>query len=309
MRAQVLSSPRGNGVARALFSGGVGLLVGGMWLVHRLPLPVLSRIGSGLGSLLFLLARERRAVCEINLERCFPDMDPARRSRLAREHFRVLTRALLERGLLWWAPRARLLRLVRVEGREHLDAARKGPVIVLAPHFVALDAGGTRLGCDLELAALYARQKSALMDRMLRRGRSRFLPSRLISRQEGIRPAVTALREGLPLYYLPDQDYGPRDSIFVPFFGVPAATITGLARLARVAGASVVPCVSRMLPGGAGYVTRFYPAWRDFPSGDVGADTRRMNAFIEERVLEMPEQYNWAHKRFKTRPQGEARWY
>ena len=105
------------------------------------------------------------------------------------------------------------------------------------------------------------------------------------------------------------MDFGPRDAIFVPFFGVPAATITGLSRLARVAGASVVPCITRMLPGGAGYELRCYPAWDNYPSDDVAADTRRMNAYIEERVLEMPEQYLWAHKRFKTRPAGEMKWY
>ena len=131
----------------------------------------------------------------------------------------------------------------------------------------------------------------------------------LFSRQEGIRPIVRTLREGLPFYYLPDMDFGERDSIFVPFFGVSAATITGLSRLASVAGAVVVPAVTRQLPGAGGYVFRFYPAWTDFPGASVEEDTRRMNAFIEERVLEMPEQYFWLHKRFKTRPAGEPRFY
>ena len=110
-------------------------------------------------------------------------------------------------------------------------------------------------------------------------------------------------------FYLPDMDLGPRDSLFVPFFGVPTATVTGLSRLARMTGARVVPCITRQLPGAAGYVTRFYPAWEDFPGPGVEADTRRMNAFIEERAREMPEQYYWLHKRFKTRPPGEPRFY
>ena len=147
------------------------------------------------------------------------------------------------------------------------------------------------------------------MNRVLLAGRTRFGSQRLFSRQEGVRPALAALKEGLPFYYLPDQDYGPRDAIFVPFFGVPAATITGLSRLAMLAGAAVVPCVTRMLPDGEGYELACYPAWEDFPTEDAAADTRRMNAFIEERVREMPEQYLWTHKRFKTRPAGEARWY
>ena len=124
-----------------------------------------------------------------------------------------------------------------------------------------------------------------------------------------MRGVVKAVREGTPFYYLPDMDFGARDSIFVPFFGIPAATITGVSRLARLAHARVVPAVTRQLPGGEGYVLTFYPAWENFPSDDVVADTRRVNAFIEERVLEMPEQYYWLHKRFKTRPAGEPRFY
>jgi len=117
------------------------------------------------------------------------------------------------------------------------------------------------------------------------------------------------MREGRPLYYLPDQDYGPRDAIFVPFFGVPAATIPGLSRIARVARARVLPCVTRMRPGGAGYVLRIEPAWDNFPTDDLVADTRRMNAYIEQCIADMPEQYNWMHRRFKTRPAGEAGFY
>jgi KDO2-lipid IV(A) lauroyltransferase len=126
----------------------------------------------------------------------------------------------------------------------------------------------------------------------------------LFSRHHGVRSVVKAIRRGLPFYYLPDMDFGPRDSVFVPFFGVPTATITGLSRMARIARARVVPVVTRQLPGGRGYVVRFYPAWSDFPTGNDEADARRMNAFIEERVLEIPEQYHWLHKRFKTRQPG-----
>jgi KDO2-lipid IV(A) lauroyltransferase len=118
-----------------------------------------------------------------------------------------------------------------------------------------------------------------------------------------------AIKAGYPFYYLPDMDFGARDSIFVSFFEATAATITGLSRLARLTGARVVPLVTTQLPGTDGYVMQFYPAWDDFPSDDIVADTRRMNAFIEARILEMPEQYYWVHKRFKTRPAGEASVY
>jgi KDO2-lipid IV(A) lauroyltransferase len=280
-----------------------------MWLLHFLPLCVLSRIGQAFGMALYLLAAGRRRVCLINLERCFPQLGAAQRAQLARAHFRAQGRAILERSLLWWAPRRRIMRLVRIAGREHVEAERGKPLIILVPHFVGLDAGGTRIACEYDWSAIYARQKSRLMTAMLVKGRTRFGKQRLFSRQDGIRAAIASLREGVPLYYLPDQDYGPRDTIFVPFFGVPAATITGLSRLAALVGARVVPCVTRILAGGRGYEVRFYPAWEHFPSHDVQADARRMNAFVEERVHEMPEQYNWSHKRFKTRPAGEPKWY
>ena len=289
-----------------LARAGLGL----MWLLHGLPLALLSGIGSVLGSVLFLLARERRRVCLTNLSRCFPEMDETARRYLARRHFQALARSLLERAILWWSSRQRIERLVQIEGREHLEAARgAGPVILFAPHFVGLDAGWTRLTCAMDLASVYSNQKSAVMSQALLRGRTRFGVQRLFSRQDGIRPALAALRDGIPFYYLPDMDYGARDAIFTPFFGVPAATITGLSRLAKLAGARVVPCVTQLLPGGAGYVLRCHPTWDNYPTDDVEADTRRMNAFIEQRVREVPEQYLWTHKRFKTRPAGEDKWY
>jgi KDO2-lipid IV(A) lauroyltransferase len=177
----------------------------------------------------------------------------------------------------------------------------------MVPHFVGLDAGAIRLACEANCTAMYARQKNSRFDEFLQRGRARFGDQRIYSRQDGIRPILARMREGRPLYYLPDQDYGARDAIFVPFFGVPTATVTALPRLARLAGASVVPVVTRQLADG--YEVIVYPPWDNYPTGDVEADVRRMNAFIEERVREMPEQYFWAHKRFKTRPPGEPNPY
>jgi len=285
-----------------------------MWLLRLLPGALLAAIGSAFGMLLYALARERRTVCHINLERCFPDMSAAEREAIARGHFACFARSLLDRGVLWWSSRDTVMNRITVVGMQHLRAAQaEGPVILFAPHFVGLDAGWTRLTCELDLASVYANQKSRVMSDALYDGRMRFGRQQLFSRQEGIRPALAALKAGVPFYYLPDMDYGPRDALFVPFFAVPAATITGLARLARLAGhgemaARVVPCVTRMLPGGR-YELRCHPAWDNYPGQDIEADTRRMNEFIEQRVLEMPEQYLWTHKRFKTRPPGEAKWY
>jgi len=286
------------------------LLVGLIWLIHFLPLGLQAAIGSALGGAMFWLVPSRRRVTRINLAKCFPHMDPAARERLARAHFRAFVRSFVERGLLWWAPRERIERLIRVEGLEHLRALGGAPAILFVPHFVGLDAAATRLGCEVSMVGIYARQKDPLLNRLLRQGRERFGNQRPVSRGEGVRTAIQAMvREHRPFFYLPDLDHGPRSAVFVPFFGVPAATVPGLSRIAKMAGAKVLPCVTRLLPGGAGYVVRIEPPWEDFPTADVVADTRRMNAYIEKVAEEIPEQYLWSHRRFKTRPPGEAPFY
>jgi KDO2-lipid IV(A) lauroyltransferase len=280
-----------------------------VWLLHFLPLDVLAKLGEWIGMLLFVLGHERREVARTNLKLCFPYWSEDKRETILRRHFRAFGRNLLEHGILWWSSRERIKKLVRIEGLEHWQAVKDKPVIWLAPHFVGLDMGGSRIHSEFPGVSMYSQQKHSLVNALLLHGRTRFGTSILVSRHEGIRPVIKALRDGVPLYYLPDMDYGPRESLFVPFFGVPAATIPTLSRLVRITGAKVVPCVTRQLPSGMGYVLKFYPAWEDFPGDTVEADTRRMNAFIEERVLEMPEQYFWLHKRFKTRPPGEPKPY
>ncbi len=277
-----------------------------IWLLHFLPLPLLARIGEGFGWLLYVLGRERRRVARVNLRLCFPGLPEGERERRVQAAFRNFGRSLLERGLAWWASPARLKRLVRVEGMEHLAALDGRPVILLAPHFVGLDMGWTRLTLERPLASMYSHQKDPLFDRRMLAGRSRFHAPVLVSRQEGLRPVLRAMKDGRPFYYLPDLDYGPKDALFVPFFGVPAATVTALPRLAALAGAVVVPCVTRMEPGGRGYTVTVHPSWETYPTDDLAADVRRMNAFIESQVEILPDQYFWLHKRFKTRPAGEA---
>jgi len=280
-----------------------------MWLLRLLPLPVLAAIGNGFGTVLYAFGRERRRVCLINLTCCLPQLSERERDALARRHFQAFARTFLERAILWWGSPARIRQLVRIEGMEHFEAVRGGPLILLAPHFVGLDMGGARLTLECDMVTIYARQKNEVFSAALFAGRRRFGQQTQLSRQDGVRPALRAMQAGRPFYYLPDMDYGQRDTIFVPFFGVSAATITGVSRLARIAGARVLPCITRMLPGGAGYVVRFHPAWENYPGASIEADTQRMNAFVEERVREMPEQYLWVHRRFKTRPPGEAPWY
>jgi KDO2-lipid IV(A) lauroyltransferase len=280
-----------------------------LWLIHFLPFRVIVAIGSGLGSLFYLLAAERRRVGIINLKLCFPGMNEEAREKLVRDHFKMFGRGLIERCILWWSRAERINRLIRVEGVEHFDAVKDKPAILLTPHFVGMDAGGQWIAQQTDTVCMYANQKNMYLTELLLKKRARFRDQRLYSRQQGLRPILKGMREGKPFIYPPDQDQGVKDGAFIPFFGVPAATMTSVPRIAQMTGAKVVPSITRMLPGGEGYVLTFYPAWENYPSGDDIADARRMNEFIEERVREMPEQYFWLHKRFKTRPEGEAKFY
>lgn len=283
------------------------LFLGLMWVLHWLPLPVLARLGEGLGLLLYLAIPERRHVTKVNLGLCFPQLGEAEKSALARRHLMAFGRSFLELGLWWHASPARIRRLVRLEGGEKLAHYKDKPVMLLVPHFVGIDAGWIRLALEHGLVAIYTRQKNRVFEAAMNGGRLRFRNCDLASRQEGTKKALKAMKEGRFFHYSPDMDYGPKESIFVPFFGVPTATITGLARLAKVTRATVIPVVTRMEDGG--YVCRVGEPLDGFPSGDDAADATRMNALIEAEVLRSPEQYYWLHKRFKTRPPGEARVY
>ena len=280
-----------------------------LWLLHPLPLVVQAWLGNAVGLLLYLLAAERRNVATVNLRLCFPDMAEAERRRLVRRNFMAFGRSFIERGILWWSSAERIKKLVRVEGLEHFRAAEGKPLILLTAHFVGLDIAGNWLTLHTNVVTVYSKQKNPYMDRFMLEKRKRFGQQRLYSRQEGLRAAIKSIREGYPFIYFTDQDFAAKEALFIPFFGVPASTLTTIPRLVEMTGAKVVPCIPRMLPGGQGYEIRFYPAWENYPSGDIVADTRRMNEFIEQRVLEMPEQYFWPHKRFKTRPKGEERFY
>lgn len=288
---------------------GIWLGVGLLWLLHWLPLPLLAALGNGLGWLLAMRPGKRKRVVATNLALCFPEVAEATRRRWLRQTFQASMRAALEYGVLWWGSAARLRRLVRIDNPEAARGDGKRPVIWLAPHFVGLDMGGVRLTLDHAMASMYAPAKDPVSDKFIRRGRTRFSDIVLISRNEGLKSTLTAIKSGRPFYYLPDQDHGRHNAVFVPFFGVQAATVSALPRLARLTNAQVVPVVTRQLPWGRGYAVRFYPPWDNYPSGDLDADVARMNAFIEARVRELPAQYLWLHRRFKTRPSGERSVY
>lgn len=286
-------------------------LIALMWLLHWLPLPILGRLGEALGSLLFIIMKPRRHITLTNLRLCFPDKTEAERETLARRHFQAYVRSALERGILWWASEARLKRLIKVEPRVPVEVIKSGPTILLCPHFVCLEIPGIALvlNSDLSICTIYSKQQNEVVDQALLKGRSRFRPVTLLSREKGVKPIIRAMRDGLPFIMLPDMDFGLRDAEFVPFFGVPAATLTATARIAAATHANVVPMITTFLPNYKGWKTTFYPAWENYPGDDIVEATRRMNAFIEERVLEAPAEYFWAHKRFKTHPPGTPNVY
>lgn len=285
------------------------VVIGLLWLLHWLPLPVIGRLGKALGTVLFYGMKTRRHITLTNLRLCFPEKTDAERRAIAREHFQLFARSALERSVLWWASEARLRRLIVVEPAIPMAAFRAGPVVLLCPHFVGLDVAALRITMEQSGSTIYVPQKNVAFDEMLRRGRGRFKPVKLFARRDGIKPILRALRGGLPFFMLPDMDFGLHDAAFVPFFGVSAATLTALPRLVAVSGAKVIPVIPTYLPDYRGWKITFYPAWENYPGDDMIAATRRMNAFIEDRIRERPAEYFWTHRRFKTRPEGEPSVY
>ena len=275
-----------------------------LWLLHWLPLPILGRLGEAVGSLLFVIMTPRRRITLTNLRLCLPELSPPQQRRIARQHFQAYARSIVERGVLWWAPEARLRRLIVVEAAAVLEAGLDKPMILLCPHFVCLDVAGVAVTLDHSACSIYTRQQNKAFDAALRRGRERFHPVRLFARADGVKPVIRAMREGIPFFMLPDMDFGAKDAAFVPFFGIPAATLTATARIAAATGAAVVPVIATYLPHYRGWRVRFHPRWENYPGPDMVAATRRMNAFIEQQVREAPAEYLWTHKRFKTRPPG-----
>ncbi|MFM2054430.1 MAG: hypothetical protein RL456_2467 [Pseudomonadota bacterium] len=290
---------------------GARAVLGLLWLLHWLPMGVQHRLGLGLGALLWRFGRSRRRIALRNLALCLPEKTPAEREAIARAHFGWLGRSLLERGMLWYASRERLARLIEVEGDVRLAERSARPVMWLVPHFLALDAVGVGLllNQDRHAGSIYQAQSNPVFDAAMRRGRLRFGGVQIYARHEGARALMRAIRQGDAFFNLPDMDFGARDAAFVPFFGVPAATLLAPSRMARALDMVVQPVVGEMLPGGQGWRLRVLDPWPDFPTDDPVADAARMNRWIEQEVRRLPEQYLWVHKRFKTRPPGEPGLY
>ena len=287
------------------------LVLGFLWLLSWLPLALQAAVGRGLGRLLWMLAGSRRRIALRNLELTMPEKSPEERRAIARENFQWIARSILERGLLWYASPERLRRLIHVEGDVGFAERSPGAVMWLAPHFVALDVAGqsTQLFQNRAVGSIYQRQSIPVFDEAIRKGRLRFANGQVFSRHEKALPLIRAIRRGYAFFNLPDMDFGPQEAVFVPFMGVPAATLMAPSKMARSLSMTVQPVVAEILPGGQGYRVRYLEPWKDFPTDDPVADAARMNEWIASEVRRNPSQYYWVHKRFKTRPPGEASLY
>ncbi|MFZ9345524.1 MAG: lysophospholipid acyltransferase family protein [Burkholderiaceae bacterium] len=280
----------------------------GLWISHglaKLPRALLRRLSSLIGTLTYWFYPYRRRIARRNLELCFPDRSASQRGEIALRHFRLYGLAFFDRFRLWSCSAHALRQFVRLTNPEVLEAAGERPIIILAPHFLGIEAGGMRLQLERRLVNIYSLQRNPVLDDWTLRGRQRFNQPILLARSQGVVPAVRYVKQHVPFHFSPDLDLGRRDSIFVDFFGVPASTVTSLVRIARITRAMVIPMVTRMTT--AGYEARFYPGWThpdDDAQETVHEGVVRMNRFIEERILEAPEQYLWTHRRFKTRPEG-----
>ncbi len=290
---------------------GAHLVIGLMWLLHWLPLPALAVLGRGLAWLLWRLARSRRRVAMTNLRLCFPTLTESEREAIGREHFVYLCTSLFDRGVLWFASDARLKRLVRVEG-DVRRAERSGePVMWLLPHFVGLEFTAPALMLNQGRAGVdvFQRQSNEVFDAGLLKARGRFGRSTLVDRAAGIRPVIRAIQAGAGFVNAPDMDFGRKDSAFLPFFGVPASTLLAPARMALSMKMLVQPIVLTMLPRGRGYVAEFCEPPPGFDDPDPARAMADFNAWLEQRIRANPSQYLWVHRRFKTRPAGEPKFY
>lgn len=284
---------------------GLGLL----WLIAQLPYKVLLWLGRGLGGVMYRLASSRRKIAARNLELCFPQMPAAEREVLLKENFASTGITFFEMAIAWWWPAERLRRLGTIEGLEHLRQAEADGqgVILMALHFTTLEMGGGLLGMAQNMYGMYRPHKNPLFDYVQRRGREQRLLG-VIGRDD-VRGMLKLLRAGGVVWYAPDQDYGAQRSVFVPLFGVPAATVTATSKFARMGRAQVIPFTQQRLPDGQGYRLVIHPPLADFPTDSEEADCLRVNQWIEQAISQCPEQYLWAHRRFKTRPEGEPKLY
>ncbi len=284
--------------------------IGFLYLVGRLPLPVIWLFGSGFGMLLYVLMGSRRRVALKNISVCFPERTAHQQRALARRHFRWLGVALLSVGVNWGISKRRLKRLVRISNLEVLTNARSGNqnVILLAPHFLALEIGGIRLAPDFPMVSMYQIIHNPPVDHVVKKGRGQF-GLQLVERNAPLRSLIKMIRSGKVFYYLPDQDAGRERGVFAPFCGIPASTVAAIGRMAKMSNAIVIPAPTYIKPFGTGYELRLGEPLENFPTGDAVRDATIINKTVEETIQPAPAQYFWVHKRFKTRPDANEKFY
>ncbi len=281
------------------------------WLLAQLPYGWQMRLGAGLGWLLHRLAKRRVAIAARNIALCFGHLSAQEQARLVAATLDSIGKAFFETGISWFMPVRRLRRLFTLEGLDQVQAAeaRGQGVILLGLHFTHIDMGGAILCQSHLLDGSYRRHANPVYDYVQRRGRERHNPTSVAIPREDVRRMVRTLKNGRTIWYAPDQDYGAEHSVFAPFFGVPAATVTATARLARMGKACVMPYTHYRRPDGLGYIAKIGPPLDEFPSGDDLADALRVNQVAEAGIQVAPEQYLWVHRRFKTRPPGQPDLY
>lgn len=275
------------------------------YLLAQLPFVCQRGLAHALYPLL-KLNKKRMRMARVNIDLCFAELSEAERSAILDESLYSTAMALFETGAAWFWPRWRLRRLYTVSGLEHLQAAQQAGegALLLSMHFTHLDLGGALLGQHVDYDGLYSPHKNLVYDYLQRTRREAYCPGVAIPR-DNLRLMITRLRQGRMMWYAPDRDLGPKISIFVPFFGVPAATVTATGKIALLGRARVIPFTQRRLARGAGYELIIHPPFENYPTGDEYQDALRVNQFIEQQVRQCPGQYLWAQPRFKTRPDGE----
>ncbi|BBE08235.1 lipid A biosynthesis lauroyl acyltransferase [Mycoavidus cysteinexigens] len=288
----------------------VGCALSLLKLLAVLPYGFVARFGDLLGRLLYKLPSKRRCIVYTNLKLCFPHWSETRCQAVAAHHFRHVIRSYVERSVQWFGSAKKFEKLVEIKSEIDLSDPNLPPTILLGFHFVGIEAGSISLNYALKRScgALYQPMSNLKIDQAAKQARARF-NAQMISRPESARTILRMLRVRTPVMLASDMDHGARNSAFVPFFGVPACTLTTVSRLAKTAQAQVVPFIGEVLPNYKGYRLKVFRPWENYPSDDPLADARRMNAFLEEQIELMPEQYYWVHKRFKTRPPGEPGFY
>jgi KDO2-lipid IV(A) lauroyltransferase len=281
----------------------LALMVALLRTLAILPYKFVARLGIAVGAALYALPSRRKHVVLVNLRLCFPAKTSRELDKLARDHFCHVVRSYFERGIQWFGGAQSIKDIVQIESKIDLDDENAPPTIFMGFHFVGIEAGCMLYSTRLPVASLYTRMSNAGMCDLAKRQRGRF-GAEMIERATSAKKIVGLLRAGKPVMLAADMDQGVDNSVFVPFFGIPACTLTAVSRLARLGRARVVPFVTEVLPDYQGYKLTIFEPLAGFPSGNDEIDARRMNAFLEGQVAKFPEQYYWVHRRFKHRPPG-----